>query len=93
MSLYTGLHKVCHTHCLPLTHTYSHIDLTGSTIGIAFVGTMCSATASVGLTQDTGRSESSVGATATHELGHIMNMEHDDDCELGCTYFISICNV
>ena len=81
MSLYTGLHKVCHTHCLPL-NTYSHIDLTGSTIGIAFVGTTCSTTASVGLTQDTGRSESSVGATATHELGHIMNMVHDDECEL-----------
>ena len=47
---------------------------------------MCSATASVGLTQDTGRSESSVGATATHELGHIMNMDHDDECELGCMY-------
>ena len=50
------------------------------------MGTMCSFNASVGLTQDTGRSESSVGARATHELGHIMNMVDDDDRELGCTY-------
>lgn len=51
---------------------------------------MCSSTSSVGLTQDTGRSESSVGATATHELGHIMNMNHDDAGELGCMYSHSV---
>ena len=85
-----------HIYCLPLTciyltYTYSHIDLTDSTTGRAFIGTMCSCTTSVGLTQDTGYSESSVGATATHELGHIMNMRHDDDCELGCMYIYTYC--
>ena len=55
------------------------------------MGTMCSSTASVGLTQDTGSSESSVGATATHELGHLMNMTHDDACELGCMYIYTYC--
>ena len=45
---------------------------------------MCSSTASVGVTQDTGRSEQAVGATASHELGHIMNMDHDDRGESVC---------
>jgi len=39
---------------------------------------MCSPTASVGLTQDQGGSEAGVGSTASHELGHIMSMNHDD---------------
>ena len=55
----------------------SGIDLTGSTVGIAFIGTMCSSTSSVGVTQDGGRSLSSVASTAAHELGHIFNMGHD----------------
>jgi len=55
----------------------SGIDLDGSTIGIAFVGTMCTSF-STGVTQDTRSSVASVGATATHELGHNFDMEHDD---------------
>ena len=46
-------------------------------MGIAFVGTMCSTTGSVGVTQDGGRSLSSTASTAAHELGHIFNMNHD----------------
>ena len=45
---------------------------------------MCSSTDSVGVTQDTGNSEQAVGATASHELGHIMNMQHDDRGECVC---------
>ncbi len=48
-------------------------------MGIAFVGTMCSSTSSVGLTQDGGRSLSSVVTTAAHELGHIFSFDHDDE--------------
>ena len=59
----------------------SNVDLTGSTIGIAFLRATCGSSA-VGITQDTRRSEASVGATASHELGHIMNMNHDDEGEL-----------
>ena len=59
-----------------LTH-YSGINLDGSTIGIAFIGSMCSNTHSVGVTQDGGRSLALVASTAAHELGHIFNMDHD----------------
>ena len=55
----------------------SGIDLDGSTVGIAFIGTMCSTTGSVGVTQDGGRSLSSTASTAAHELGHVFNMNHD----------------
>ena len=50
-------------------------------MGIAFVGTMCSTTSSVGVTQDGGRSLSSVASTAAHELGHVFNMNHDGRTE------------
>ena len=56
---------------------HSGIDITGSTVGFAFVGTMCSETTSVGLTQDGGRSLSTTASIAAHELGHIFNMNHD----------------
>ena len=56
---------------------YRGIDLTGSTVGFAFVGTMCSETASVGLTEDGGRSLTSTASVVAHELGHIFNMQHD----------------
>lgn len=60
------------------TLTHSGIDIDGSTVGIAYVGTMCSDRLSVGLTQDNGRSIDGVGATAAHEMGHVFNMRHDD---------------
>ena len=40
----------------------------------------------MGVTQDTGHSEASVGAIAAHELGHMLNMEHDDSGESGFMY-------
>ena len=77
MHMYTHLHTYCRTHTHTHTHTHRGIDIDGGTIGIAFVGAMCS-TSSVGLTQDGGRSLTSVIITAAHELGHIFNMQHDD---------------
>ena len=60
----------------------SGVNLDGNTVGIAFIRTMCSDTASVGLSQDGARSLESIGSTAAHELGHIFNMNHDDGREL-----------
>ncbi len=63
----------------PLFSLCRGIDLQGSTVGIAFVGTMCSESGSVGLTQDGGDNTAFTASTAAHELGHIFNMEHDEE--------------
>ena len=47
-------------------------------MGLAFAGAMCGSQ-SVGLTQDGGRSLTSVVSTAAHELGHIFDMNHYDE--------------
>ena len=57
--------------------SHRSIKLDGGTTGIAFLRTMCSDTHSVGVTLDKGRAISSLGRTAAHELGHILNMGHD----------------
>ena len=57
---------------------FSGMDLDGSTIGIAFVGTMCSPFLATSVTQDGGRDLNSVVTTAAHELGHTFRMNHDD---------------
>ena len=58
---------------------YRGIDLAGSTIGIAYIRAMCNEFVSVGVTQDGLRSSAnSVAATLAHELGHLLNMNHDD---------------
>lgn len=55
------------------------MDIAGSTVGIAFVDRICSDDASLGVTQDGGRSLESVSSTAAHELGHVFAMAHDGD--------------
>ena len=55
------------------------INLNGSTVGRAFIGTMCNARSSLGLTEDGGtRPLATVIAIASHEVGHNFNMRHDD---------------
>ena len=54
-----------------------NIDIAGSTVGISFLGTMCDSS-SVGVSQDRHSSVDAVGSTAAHQLGHILNMNHDD---------------
>ena len=54
------------------------MDLNGNTVGRASLGTMCSGSRSSGISQDGGRSLDGVAATASHELGHIFGMTHDD---------------
>ena len=58
-------------------YSSSGIDLDGTTIGNAPLGAMCTSFSNA-VTQDTGSSVASVGATAAHELGHIFDMVHDD---------------
>ncbi|XP_067399806.1 zinc metalloproteinase-disintegrin-like ohanin [Emydura macquarii macquarii] len=53
------------------------IDLDGSTVGLAFVGTMCSPTHSAGIVEDHNTNPISIGATMAHEMGHNFGMNHD----------------
>ena len=55
------------------------VDLNGTTVGLAFIGTMCDERSSLGLTEDGGtRPLATVISIASHEVGHNFNMRHDD---------------
>ncbi len=56
---------------------YRGINLDGNTIGVAYLGTMCTEFSN-GLVQDGGSPITSVIAIAAHEVGHNFNMQHDD---------------
>ncbi|XP_026570661.1 zinc metalloproteinase-disintegrin-like NaMP [Pseudonaja textilis] len=62
------------------------IDLTGSTVGLAYVGTMCNSLTSTAIIQDHSTDPIAMGATMAHELGHNFGMNHDTDlctCKTG----------
>ncbi|KAL5471174.1 hypothetical protein EMCRGX_G029261 [Ephydatia muelleri] len=54
------------------------ITLNNNIVGLAYVGTMCGSSATAE-TQDGGRTLEATASTAAHELGHNLNMAHDDD--------------
>jgi len=68
---------------LGLTHLYSGRDFDGTTVGVAFVGTLCSAFGGAGL------SEGNRGVTvdsliAAHEIGHNFSAPHDAQAGTAC---------
>ncbi|XP_034026925.1 disintegrin and metalloproteinase domain-containing protein 28 [Thalassophryne amazonica] len=65
-------------------HLISGIDFEGPTVGLAFVGTICS-DHSVGVVQDHTDTAISVGATLAHEMGHNLGMNHDDSSACVCS--------
>ena len=55
-------------------------DLDGFNVGLAYLGGICHELLAVGITQDgLLSSDTSSGTTLAHELGHLLNMMHDDD--------------
>lgn len=60
---------------------FSGLELDGTTIGIAYTGTMCNVRLSLGVVQDGGGDVNLRISTTAHELGHIFDMKHDDYCK------------
>ncbi|XP_047447145.1 disintegrin and metalloproteinase domain-containing protein 28 [Mugil cephalus] len=65
-------------------HLISGIDFEGATVGLAFIGTLCSGH-SVGVVQDHNDRAIAVGATLAHEMGHNLGMDHDDSSRCVCS--------
>ncbi|KAM9858767.1 disintegrin and metalloproteinase domain-containing protein 28 [Aulostomus maculatus] len=65
-------------------HLISGIDFEGATVGLAYIGTLCSGH-SVGVVQDHNDQAIAVGATLAHEMGHNLGMDHDDSSACACS--------
>uniref|UniRef100_A0A8B9FQ88 ADAM metallopeptidase domain 28 n=1 Tax=Amazona collaria TaxID=241587 RepID=A0A8B9FQ88_9PSIT len=63
-------------------------DFEGTTIGLAFLKSICSDIYSAGIIQDHNRNEIAVAATMAHEMGHNLGMSHDTKA---CTCSAEVC--
>jgi hypothetical protein len=65
-----------------VTHLFTDRDLDGSTIGIAYLGSLCDKQNAVGLTET--RNVWLDSLVAAHELGHNFGADHDGDPQGAC---------
>lgn len=74
-----------------LAHLFTGRNLDGSTIGIAFVGVLCSRSAGYGVDQDL-NSDTMSALVVAHELGHNFNAPHDGQNACAAETFRGIMN-
>ncbi len=66
-----------------LSHLLTGRDLDGTTVGVAFLGSVCNLRAGAGLTQGT-LSTTSSALVIAHEMGHNFGASHDGDAGTAC---------
>ena len=66
-----------------LTHLMTGRDLDGTTVGIAFIGSLCRARSAAGLSQGT-LSATSAALVIAHEMGHNFGAFHDGEAATSC---------
>jgi hypothetical protein len=68
-----------------LTHLFTGRDLDGSTVGIAFIDSICSQRFGAGLTEASNRSRWIESLIAAHEIGHNFGAPHDGEGSCSAT--------
>ena len=76
------LKKVFNTTDIDNAHLLSHRDFAEGTLGVAWVGGMCSLDASAAIEQVRHFSRADTARIVAHELGHLFGMHHDDSPSL-----------
>lgn len=74
-----------------LAHLFTGRNLDGSTVGIAFLGVLCSRSAGYGVDQDL-TSDTTSALVLAHEVGHNFNAPHDGDDACASETFRGIMN-